>query len=1294
MSDFEKLRNALANYCSPEQGCAFFQDLGYPAMAPLRQDPDDFPQGARALVSSMNQLVHVSGDASFRIYHVELSSQAIRRTDIRRFLEAFYRRFPQGENLFVFSTAGSYDELAFVSPRRLQDPRDPHKVRLWLRTLQVQREKPYRTDLEVLSRIRADGIRDPREIWKRHEDAFSVQRVTEQFFRDYSEVFHRIRNELQHTHPENGPHWSRDYAHQLLNRIMFLYFVARKGWLLGPNGQPDRDFMRHFWEAYRKSGKKDAFHSEWLPVLFFEAFNNKWQNRHEYLQRFPQWLISALAQAPYLNGGLYTRRPDLDGQLRQPLPDEIFELLFERWTDGTFPGLFERYNFTVVESGRFDEEVAVDPEMLGMVYERLVNVTFEAGDEEEDRRGAAGIFYTPRTEIDLMCRLALVDWLTRYLGDERRDALYRWVFALAEEEKQEADAEVTRAGLWEKLDELTREVRVCDPACGSGSFLVGMLLILDDLQKRCNSALGRSETPYERRKRILQDQLYGVDVMEWAVRVAELRLWLQLVVETELRWWELKARPLLPNLNFKLRPGDSLLQTLGDLDLSLFRRTELPLPSYLKGRLTQLKGKKRRFFQGEDTSLTEEGLKQEEQNLFRDILFAKIHALDNQIKSKQQELVVQQGSLPGMEDARRRAEARQRLEEEIQALEEQKERLQKARDALRPDQPPPFVWDLAFVEIFEDENPGFDIVIGNPPYVRQEKIRDYLERFDRSGYLARLNESLRAIYPAFMGKSRRISGRADYYVYFYLHALSLLADRGAFCFITSNSWLDVDFGKDLQEFFLWHGHLKMIIDNRVKRSFAQADVHTVIVLAGAPERKRVLREEEMRQHPVHFVAFRVPFEEAMSPVVFSEIEDERLYQPLASFRALNRPEFRAILHDQWSLYQAGLGEEEEEEETTRPRRRKGRPPERRLTLAESRLYAGDKWGGKYLRAPDIFFTILEKGKGKLVRLGDIAEVRFGIKTGANEFFYLEPVGRSVKEVAELREKDPKAPVRVKNGAGWEGEIEVAWLRPVITSLREIQTLRVRLEDLRYLIFMPPEDVRQAIEKGNQEPWRDYPLATAYIRWGERQGYHERPTCASRQWWWDVGEHRCPDVIYSRRLGDRHLCPSDGIALVGDTLYELTVDEGHIIALVLTSTCGRLLLEREGRELTGSITVVELYIPDLQRTFVLNPFLVDVEHRQRLLHTFDRLSSRPIRSIFEELGFALCRAKKCDHPEHPYEHVRPEALTLEQVRQASPDRFELDSVIFDILGLTKEERLEVYRAVAQLVKERLVKAKSV
>lgn len=1263
MYNLERVRDILGQYTSLEGARSFFANLGYSEMEPLPMDIGDLPEGARKVVASVHQVVHMGDVSPFRVFHVELSNTAIRRTDIRRFLDAFYRHQPQGENLFVFSPEGLYDDLAFVSPRRLPDPRDPGKVRLWLRILQVRREKPYRTDLEVLSHIQAHDIHDPHEVWRRHEEAFSVQRVTEQFFQDYSEVFYRIQACLKETHPENKPEWARDYTHQLLNRIMFIYFIARKGWLLGPDGEPDRDFMRHFWGAYRETRAKDTFHAQWLHVLFFEAFNGKWQNRAEYLKRFPGWLVKALAQAPFLNGGLYVRRHGLDDCLEHPLPDEVFEMLFEKWTDDTFPGLFERYNFTVVESGRFDEEVAVDPEMLGMVYERLVNVTFETG--EEDLRGAAGIFYTPRTEIDLMCRLALVDWLSNQLEKDYKDLLYRWVFSLSEDEKNEVDEEVTKEGLWEQLDALVRRVRVCDPACGSGSFLVGMMLVLDDLQTRCGRALGQDETPYQRRKRILQDQLYGVDVMEWAVRVAELRLWLQLVVETDLHPAELHFKPLLPNLNFKLRPGDSLLQTVGDIDLSHFRRSDLSLPPYLKGRLTRLKGKKRRFFLGEDRSLSEELLKKEEQDLFRDILLHKIHELENRLKEMRRDIAFE-GDLSAEDEPRQR---------KVRGLEEELKRLKEALSALAPDRPPPFVWDIAFVEVFEDDNPGFDIVIGNPPYVRQEKIRDYLGRFERKEYLNRINEGLRAIYPAFMGKGRKISGRADYYVYFYLHGLSLLADKGAFCFITSNSWLDVDFGKDLQEFFLRHGHLKMVIDNRAKRSFAQADVNTVIVLAGPPERKRALTEKEMKERAVRFMAFREPFEMAVSAAVFTEIEDETLYRPLAGFQVLVRPEVRSVLWDQCSLHQDGLESGEGK-------------------LEEARKYKGNKWGGKYLRAPDIFFTILEKGKGKLVRLGDIAEVRRGFTTGANEFFYLEPVGRTVKEVAELRERDPMAPVRVRNGVGWEGKIEAAWLRPVIKSPREIKTLRVRLEDLRYLVFMPPEDVREAIDKGKKPPLSRYPKAAAYIEWGEDQDYQDRPTCRSRHWWWDLGIRSLPSVVWVKSVNDNHrqaYVPFG--ALVDQRLYELQPNKPTDVAALLNSITFLLTKELTSRVNLGE-GALDTAVYEANATFIIIPAVFSSTQCQRFLSAFDRLASRPVRSIFEELGFVLCRARRCDHPEHPYEHVQPEALTLEQVRHASPDRFELDSVVFDVLGLTEEERLEVYRAVAQLVKDRLVKARSV
>jgi len=389
---------------------------------------------------------------------------------------------------------------------------------------------------------------------------------------------------------------------------------------------------------------------------------------------------------------------------------------------------------------------------------------------------------------------------------------------------------------------------------------------------------------------------------------------------------------------------------------------------------------------------------------------------------------------------------------------------------------------------------------------------------------------------------------------------------------------------------------------------------------------------------------------------------------------------RIIAKTAQALLEEGIAQEEEEE---------GKK-------AKDSVYAGGKWGGLYLRAPDIYFRILEKGKGKLVRLGDVAEVRRGFTTGANDFFYLEPVSLTVKEVAELREENPMTPVRVRNGADWEGEIEAAWLRPAIKSPREIQNLRVRLEDLRYLVFMPPEDVREAMDRGNKPPLPRYPLATAYIRWGEHQSYHRRSTCESRQWWWDLGESRNGPIAWAMIHSKRHNVHYNPHEVELDhNFFEISAKrtDQAFLAASCVSIIAIKVKELFGRQYGGGSGPIKNEGVDIINFHVVDPSVLSRLARQRLLSAFDRVSNRPVRSIFEELGFALCQARRCNHPEHPYEHVQPEALTLERVRRASPDRFELDAVVFDVLGLTDEERLEVYRAVARLVKGRLVKARS-
>ena len=1168
----------------------------------------DWGEGARqALAEDPVLFADANG---FHILYCRLAADRLRLTDERAVVNRLLREHPYA--LFIFSDQ-SQNRWHFVNVKEgarkpESEERKVRRLRL-LRRITVGPEERLRTATERVSMLDVATIPrtlfevSPLEIQQRHDEAFDVEAVTEAFFKDYRQVFIRLQEHL-HRQARNSA-WAHDCALQFLNRLMFLYFVQRKRWL-----GDDSHFIHTFWEAYRDSGQpKDTFFERWLSVLFFEAFNEKFQAGRTDRRHFPPEISNALALAPYLNGGLFTRN-ELDRQFPFTVSDAIFEMLFERFKNQT-PGFLEHYNFTISEDTPFDQEVAVDPEMIGKVYESLVNITFE-GIEEEDLRGTAGIFYTPRIEIDLMCRLSLVDWLANQLGERHKPLLYQAVFAYDPEEKTDANEAVARENLWPELDGLLREVTVLDPACGSGSFLVGMLAVLDDLQARANVQLGRDETPYERRKRIIGQSLYGVDVMPWAVHVAELRLWLQLVVETPLQPAELKFRPLLPNLSFKVRPGDSLVQEVGGINFAL-HQAHLEIPRELKGRLTRLKGEKLKFYHNDPSGKfrTEAELKQEELRLFRDILAARRHALDNRLKEIHHQLSLTQMDLTGEETRAVDDKTAQALETEAAALEAQQEQVGKALGALRAVQEPPFVWDIAFVEIFEGDKGGFDVVLGNPPYVRQERIAPPDKREDdfspdkwrelKKEYKEKLQRSVAVAYPRFFGykpvsgKFRKLAGRSDLYIYFYLHGLSLLNENGSFCFITSNSWLDVGYGKDLQEFLLKHGQAKMILDNEAKRSFSQADVNTIIALLGPPDDRGPVGLDKTAR----FVMFKVPFEEVLSPVVFQEIEE-------ATGR-LARPEFRVLARKQRDLHEEGLTVGEGDE----------------VRKATAR-YEGNKWGGKYLRAPDIYWVIMEKGKDKLVRLGNIAEVHRGFTTGANAFFYLD-----MQKIAE-----------------WG--IEEEFLKLVIKGSRELKRYHIAPEDLRFRIFLCSKSRAQL--KGT--------AALEYIRWGESQGFDERPTCRARTPWWDLGIRTLPALFTAKGPWDRHFwCYFEDGLLYDQQIYGAYTGINTIsLCASLNTTYTGMCLELLGRSNFGEgiLWLATYEVADLP---ILHPRHLPDEAKRLFLE----LADREIQNVFGETK--------------------------------QPDRRTLDDIFFDVLGLTQGEREAVYEAVVELVRKRLEKAQS-
>lgn len=864
----------------------------------------------------------------------------------------------------------------------------------------------------------------------------------------------------------------------------------------------------------------------------------------------------------------------------------------------------DQYNFTISEDTPLDLEVAVDPEMIGKVYESLVNVSSEADD-----RGDAGIFYTPRIEIDLMCRLSLVDWLANHLVDIPKSILYEFVFAFIPEDKTSADRELNRLNLWPVMDRLLGGITVLDPACGSGSFLVGMLMILDDLLARCANALGRIETPYERRKHIVASSLYGVDIMEWAVHVAELRLWLQLVIDTEIDENELRLRPLLPNLSFKIRKGDSLVQEMGGLNFGL-RRSGGQLRRDLAGKITALKTDKLDYFNNKEGRRykTREQVEHTEHKLFREILEEELHNNINRQIEYQQALSPSRNLFGEVQNAQMKLEMVNK-QRELDQVSETINKLKPALEVLKTSKEIPFVWDVAFVEIFEGEKKGFDIVVGNPPYIRQEKIRDPgllaedVTDENKKAYKAKLARAVYATYPLTFGYNPAtgqaawsLDKKSDYYIYFYFIGLSLLNTRGSFCFITSNSWLDVGYGSDLQHFLLTRSKVKLILDNQVKRSFKSADVNTIIALLAAPEDSK----KDVKASLVHnakFVMFNAPFENGLSPVLWEEVED--------ATERTTTPETRIVVKKQAELLETGLDH-------------------------DSGVFEGDKWGGKYLRAPDIYWTIMEKCKDKLVRLGDIADVRRGITTGANEFFCIN------KEAIN------------------QWGIEHKYLVPIIYSLKEIKCIEDDLLNSKYMLFKC--NVTKKDLKGTN--------AIKYIEWGEQKGFHNRPSCKSRSLWYSLVENWIPaPYIFPAKIGERYLVLNNQMkSLEEKKLYGITPNRfsNSYWNVVLNCTFTLFDINLNCRQLTGAQAIADIDVAVAKKLLLIDEKYIDLKKADEAYQM---------------------NAKRIISP-----HIKDELLITER-------KF-LDQVVFDAMDLTQGEILAIYNSTQKMILDRLAKAESV
>ena len=371
-----------------------------------------------------------------------------------------------------------------------------------------------RTAVDCLDRIGTEiaGDQVPERAFR---NALSIQPVTNEFFKDYKAAYDRTVASLTGSLEKEA---AERFTQTLFNRLLFIHFISKKGWVTW-NG--NADYLKSLLRDYEKEPGQTNFHSDRLSVLFHEGMNTPEDQRDPVTE-------SIIGTVPFLNGGLFDRN-ELD-QMKVQVDDQIISGIIGPG------GLFSQYNFTVTEATPLDTEVAVDPEMLGKLFEETVN-------ERHDN----GTYYTPRQVVSYMCREALKGFLATEETSGLTEELIRDVV-------DERDPGTITPQQALDIANTVSEIKVVDPACGSGAFLLGILQEILALNETLFRARNTSESLYQQKLDIITKNIHGADKDELAVSTAMLRLWLSLAVDYE---GEGVPDPL-PNLDLKLAVGDSI----------------------------------------------------------------------------------------------------------------------------------------------------------------------------------------------------------------------------------------------------------------------------------------------------------------------------------------------------------------------------------------------------------------------------------------------------------------------------------------------------------------------------------------------------------------------------------------------------------------------------------------------------------------------------------------------------------------------------------------------------------------
>ena len=604
--------------------------------------------------------------------------------------------------------------------------------------------------------LRFESLRTKANEFLEIKKAFSVEALSDDFFAAYRKQYAEFVKFLTgKEYVKKGKKWVeqetgepdaqyftsfkkddklvRDYIKKMMGRIVFLYFLQSKGWLAG-----NLHYMHDlFYDA--SDEVKGDFLDKVLEPMFFGLLNTKPEDRSSapLVNGVGVKYIPNADEIPYLNGGLF-QQEKID-EVESVFPAGMFQSLFD---------FFDSYNFTIDENDPNDAEVGVDPEMLGKIFENLL-------EDNKDK----GAFYTPKEIVRYMCQESLTAYLQTGIDDaEVKEHIANFVKTNDVEELGGASSELAMS-----IDRKLIDVKICDPAIGSGAFPMGLLRELYACRKSIE--IFEEDNAADIKRHIIQNNIYGVDIEKGAVDIARLRFWLALIID------EKEPMPL-PNLDFKIMQGNSLLESYKGVDLDVTSK---------------------KLKTGKDTKKTRGVLslgfeETDVQKIIQDLVKSYFSITDHTLR------------------AQRRQQIDKYVKDYIKVCAEGNHEVQDAVDELEIPNDQFFLWHTYFADVFEKG--GFDIVIGNPPY--GVSIKD---------------DYRKAVVTSW-------GNVPDYEIYYYFIVLAapLLKEKGIMSYIIPNTFLFNTFAKHFREMLVEKWNVLEILDCTKFPIFESAVVRNAINL--------------------------------------------------------------------------------------------------------------------------------------------------------------------------------------------------------------------------------------------------------------------------------------------------------------------------------------------------------------------------------------------------------------------------------------------------------------------------------